>query len=345
MSQRIGIKLLAAAMLSVLSAAVAHPTEGVVVADTYLNSANQSTNYGGLANLFVNANGTALLQFDLSSLPTTTTASQIASAKLKLYVNRVNTSGSFNVTTLTSPWSESTVTYANFANPLPLGSAVATAVQVTTAQQFIVLDITAAVQTWVAGTTPNYGIAITTSSADVVFDSKESDETSHAAHLDITVTSQGPVGPSGTIGIGTTTTGAAGTNASVTNTGTSSSAVLNFTIPKGATGSQGPAGPTGPSGTAGIFGTNDFSFSQGNTAGASCTLGSIMLNVSTIYGSNYLPADGRLLAIETNTPLFSLIGVNYGGNGTSNFGLPNLTAAAPNGTSYLICVTGVFPEE
>lgn len=35
------------------------------------------------------------------------------------------------------------------------------------------------------------------------------------------------------VAVGTTTTGAAGTNAAVTNTGTSTSAVLNFTIPTG----------------------------------------------------------------------------------------------------------------
>jgi hypothetical protein len=50
----------------------------------------------------------------------------------------------------------------------------------------------------------------------------------------------GPVGALGakgdaaTVSVGTITTGAAGTSASVTNSGTSSAAVLNFTIPKGA---------------------------------------------------------------------------------------------------------------
>lgn len=48
----------------------------------------------------------------------------------------------------------------------------------------------------------------------------------------------GPTGPTGpaTITVGTTTTGEPGTEASVTNVGTSSVAVLNFTIPRGATG-------------------------------------------------------------------------------------------------------------
>jgi microcystin-dependent protein len=36
-----------------------------------------------------------------------------------------------------------------------------------------------------------------------------------------------------------------------------------------------------------------------------------------------------LLAISQNTALFSLIGTYYGGNGTSNFALPNLQGMAP----------------
>ena len=54
--------------------------------------------------------------------------------------------------------------------------------------------------------------------------------------------------------VGTTTTGAAGTNASVSNSGTTQDAVLNFTIPRGAQGIQGPQGSTGPQGPAGPTG-------------------------------------------------------------------------------------------
>jgi hypothetical protein len=51
--------------------------------------------------------------------------------------------------------------------------------------------------------------------------------------------------------VGTITTGAPGTQASVTNSGTSSAAVLNFTIPQGATGAAGSGGSGGGS-TSGI---------------------------------------------------------------------------------------------
>lgn len=62
----------------------------------------------------------------------------------------------------------------------------------------------------------------------------------------------GPQGPQGipgvaaTIEVGTTTTGAAGTNAAVSNSGSSSAAVFNFTIPQGVQGVAGPQGPPGP---------------------------------------------------------------------------------------------------
>lgn len=49
----------------------------------------------------------------------------------------------------------------------------------------------------------------------------------------------GNTGSAATVTVGTTTTGEAGTNASVTNSGTSSAAVLNFTIPRGAQGAPG----------------------------------------------------------------------------------------------------------
>lgn len=49
----------------------------------------------------------------------------------------------------------------------------------------------------------------------------------------------GADGQAATVTVGTTTTGAAGTNASVVNSGTSSAAILDFTIPKGDTGATG----------------------------------------------------------------------------------------------------------
>jgi microcystin-dependent protein len=40
---------------------------------------------------------------------------------------------------------------------------------------------------------------------------------------------------------------------------------------------------------------------------------------------------GQLLPINQNQALFSLLGTNYGGNGTTNFGLPDLRSRVPVG--------------
>ena len=60
----------------------------------------------------------------------------------------------------------------------------------------------------------------------------------------------GPQGPAATIAIGSVTTGAPGTQAAVTNAGTSGAAILNFVIPQGATGATGPQGAKGDTGNA-----------------------------------------------------------------------------------------------
>lgn len=80
--------------------------------------------------------------------------------------------------------------------------------------------------------------------------------TASVGETQIDVNVSGGVGPTGTSGaaatvtVGTVTTGAPGSSASVTNVGTSGAAVLNFTIPAGATGPQGPQGPAGSNATA-----------------------------------------------------------------------------------------------
>ena len=53
-----------------------------------------------------------------------------------------------------------------------------------------------------------------------------------------------------------------------------------------------------------------------------------------IVGFNFAPTgwafcDGQLLPLSQNTALFSLLGTTYGGNGLSNFALPNLQGSFP----------------
>lgn len=44
---------------------------------------------------------------------------------------------------------------------------------------------------------------------------------------------------------------------------------------------------------------------------------------------NWAACDGQLLLIAQNTALFSILGTTYGGNGTTNFGLPDFRGRVP----------------
>lgn len=80
----------------------------------------------------------------------------------------------------------------------------------------------------------------------------------------------GSAGAAATISVGTVTTGSPGSNATVTNSGNSSVAVFNFTIPAGATGATGNTGPSVWGGISGNIATqtdlmNTFVNASGDT--------------------------------------------------------------------------------
>ena len=71
-------------------------------------------------------------------------------------------------------------------------------------------------------------------------------------------------------------------------------------------------------------------------------LGEIRLFAGNFAPRGYALCNGQLLSISQNTALFSLLGTTYGGNGTTNFALPNLQGRVPihmgtgaTGSSYL----------
>jgi hypothetical protein len=101
--------------------------------------------------------------------------------------------------------------------------------------------------------------------------------------------SPGPAGSAATVAVGTTSTGPA----AVTNSGTTSAAVFNFTVPQGPTGPTGPSGtngspgPAGPTGPTGTFNTNTSAqiLTLGVGTAASGTTGEIRAtnNVTAFY--------------------------------------------------------------
>jgi microcystin-dependent protein len=53
-----------------------------------------------------------------------------------------------------------------------------------------------------------------------------------------------------------------------------------------------------------------------------------------LFAGNFAPrgwafCNGQLISIATNTALFSILGTTYGGNGTTNFALPDLRGRVP----------------
>lgn len=83
----------------------------------------------------------------------------------------------------------------------------------------------------------------------------------------------GAAGDAATITVGTVTTGAAGSSVVVTNSGSSSAAVFDFTIPAGETGATGATGPTGPAGGVNSVNgqTGDVTLTTGAVVGTSDT--------------------------------------------------------------------------
>lgn len=179
--------------------------------DSYTNTVDSTTNYGSKTLLDVDAaTQITYIQFPLSSIPSGASVSQ---ATLKLYVNSVTTAGSFNVDYVNSAWSESKI---DSSNAPPLGTTVASNVNVTTADknQYILINVTSAVQAWLSGSETNNGIALVANSTfNATFDSKENTTTSHPPESEIayaggegTITGVTTGSGSGLIGGGTSGT-------------------------------------------------------------------------------------------------------------------------------------------
>lgn len=60
-------------------------------------------------------------------------------------------------------------------------------------------------------------------------------------------------------------------------------------------------------------------------------MGTVLIWAPNFAPSNFAYCAGQLVAIAQNTALYSLLGVNYGGNGTQTFGLPDLRSRVAMG--------------
>ena len=156
----------------------------------------------------------------------------------------------------------------------------------------------------------------------------------------------GPTGAAGPIG----PAGAAGASGAVGPIGPAG--------PTGPAGVQGPVGPQGAPGTipanlqaiSNQLGTSGYNNKDFVGSSGQCYIGDIILSVNGygttggVAGGSWTPADGSLLPISQDTALFSILGTTFGGDGTTDFALPDLRAFAPQGLQYSICMFGIFPS-
>lgn len=62
---------------------------------------------------------------------------------------------------------------------------------------------------------------------------------------------------------------------------------------------------------------------------AEAYIGEIRIFTYTFAPMDWADCNGQIMAIQQNTALFSLLGVNYGGNGSTTFGLPDFRDRMP----------------
>ncbi len=72
-------------------------------------------------------------------------------------------------------------------------------------------------------------------------------------------------------------------------------------------------------------------------------LGEIQLLPYEFIPYGFRICNGDTLPIAQNTALYSLLGVQFGGDGRTNFKLPNLQNAAVPNMAYYICIAGLYP--
>jgi microcystin-dependent protein len=74
-------------------------------------------------------------------------------------------------------------------------------------------------------------------------------------------------------------------------------------------------------------------------------VGQLMLVAFNFNPVGWQIAAGQIVSISQNTALFSLLGTNYGGNGTSNFQIPNMQGNVPIGVGQSPGLSQYFQGE
>jgi hypothetical protein len=160
---------------------------------------------------------------------------------------------------------------------------------------------------------------------------------------------RGPAGEAATVTVGTVTSGAAGGTPTVTNSGTSAAAVLDFVLIPGDTGPTGATGPTGPQGPQGDAATIEVgtigtvAYPGPGTVTNSGTSGSAVFDFTLVTGPQ-----GETGATGAQGPQGDAATIEVGTVGTVAFGgTPTVTNSGTSGSAVFdfVLVTGPQGEQ
>jgi len=133
--------------------------DGAAGKDSAITMTLPDTNFGSSSNLVINYSGPnhGLIEFDIAAIPT---GSSITSASLEVLeeTNCPHNLNAIEVHLNSASWDEMTVTW----NTTPAyGASIGTNSGETTGCDFLIFDVTSAIQDWVDGINPNYGFRLT----------------------------------------------------------------------------------------------------------------------------------------------------------------------------------------
>jgi microcystin-dependent protein len=150
---------------------------------------------------------------------------------------------------------------------------------------------------------------------------------------------QGEKGDAATVNVGTTTTGLPGTSASVVNSGSTSAAILDFTIPRGDKGEQGPQGPQGEPGEPGEDGLD---ITWRGTYSAST---SYVVNDAVYYnGGSYICIQNTTGNLPTNETYWNLMAAQ-GAPGEGSGDVSGPASATDNAVARFDSTTGKLIQD
>jgi hypothetical protein len=133
----------------------------------------------------VSAKSNALFKFDLSTIASGRTATNVANATLTVFVSRVTKPGAISLRKIIGDWNEETIPAVTFTN---LSGQIAV-VAANAKKNYVRFDVTQLVKDWMSGAVANNGVAIGADASgltlNIALDSKENSATGHPAKLEI----------------------------------------------------------------------------------------------------------------------------------------------------------------